>query len=198
MTSPMASGANYDSLGKQEQAVVRKQWAGRAAALRGGLDYEVEFKAAEESYSELDADGNVVIRTAHAAQTTGNAATSIEIEVSLLTGTQVAQLLNSGSKSAAVRSVDYMRARGELLHVRRLNEYVYPGFQFDRAIRQVKPFVKTLLQLAIINGWEPEDVVLWLCSPTTYFEDGSRPVDHLDAEPELVIDVARRAWGIEW
>jgi hypothetical protein len=58
--------------------------------------------------------------------------------------------------------------------------------------------VKDLLRLADANGWEPEDVVLWLCSPTTYFEDESRPVDHIDTDPDQVLDVAARAWDVEW
>lgn len=135
---------------------------------------------------------------ARAAQATENAVKSIEDEFGLLTSAQVAQLLGSTSSSAAVRSLaNDMRARGELLHVRRLNKYLYPGFQFDRALGRVKPLVKPLLQLADANSWEPEDVVLWLCSPTTYFEDSSRPVDHF-AEPDRVLDVARRAWGVDW
>ncbi|WP_417219592.1 hypothetical protein [Arthrobacter sp.] len=137
--------------------------------------------------------------TARAAQATENAVKSIEDEFGLLTSTEVAQLLGSGSGKASVRSLaNDMRARGELLHLRRLNRYLYPDFQFDTSLGRVKPGVKDLLQLAEANSWEPEDVVLWLCSPTTYFEDGSRPVDHLDAEPELVIDVARRAWSVDW
>ena len=135
---------------------------------------------------------------ARAAQATNNALKSIEDEFSLLTSAQVAQLLGSTSSQAAVRSLaNDMRGRGELLHIRRLNKYLYPGFQFNRSLGRVEPLVKPLLQLADSSSWEPEDVVLWLCSPTTYFEDGSRPVDHF-AEPDLVIDVARRAWGVDW
>lgn len=91
-----------------------------------------------------------------------------------------------------------MRRRGELLHIRRLNKYLYLGFQFNCSLGRVKPLVKPLLQLAGACSWEPEDVVLWLCSPTTYFEDGSRPVDHFDSDPDRVLDVARRAWAVEW
>lgn len=135
---------------------------------------------------------------ARAAQATKNAVRSIEDEFDLLTSAQVAHALGSTSSKAAVRSLAKdMRGRGELLYVRRLNKYLYPGFQFDPSLGRVKPLVKPLLQLADANSWEPEDVVLWLCSPTTYFEDGSRPVDHF-AEPDRVLDVARRAWGVDW
>lgn len=136
---------------------------------------------------------------ARAAQATENAVKSIEEEFGLITSAQVAQLLGATSNRAAVRSLAYdMRGRGELLYIRRLNKYLYPGFQFDPSLGPVRPLVKALLQLADANGWEPEDVVLWLCSPTTYFEDGSRPVDHFDSDPDRVLDVARRAWGVEW
>lgn len=136
---------------------------------------------------------------ARAAQATENTVKSIETEFSLLSSVQVAQLLGSKSSKAAVRSLaNDMRGRGELLYVRRLNKFLYPGFQFARSIGRVKPLVKTLLQLADASSWEPEDVVLWLCSPTTYFEDESRPVDHFDTDPDQVLDVARRAWSVEW
>jgi hypothetical protein len=137
--------------------------------------------------------------TARAAQAGENAVKSIEGEFGLLTSVQVARLLGSSSNATAVRSLAKdMRARGELLYVRRLNKYLYPGFQFDRSLGRVRPFVKDLLRLADANGWEPEDVVLWLCSPTTYFEDESRPVDHIDTDPDQVLDVAARAWDVEW
>lgn len=57
----LAGASSYDSLGEQEQAIVREQWAERSTALRDGLDYEAEFMAAGESYSELDENGNVVV-----------------------------------------------------------------------------------------------------------------------------------------
>lgn len=137
--------------------------------------------------------------TARAAQATENAVKSIENEFGLLTSVQVARLLGSTSNAAAVRSLaNDMRARGELLYLRRLNKYLYPGFQFDRSVGRVRPLVKTLMQLADASGWDREDVVLWLCSPTTYFEDESRPVDHFDTDPDQVLDVARRAWGVRW
>lgn len=137
--------------------------------------------------------------TARAAQAGENAVKAIHDEFGLLTSVQVAELLGSSSRQAAVRSLaNDMRGRGELLWVRRLNKYLYPGFQFDRVVGRVRPVVKSLLQLADANGWEPEDVVLWLCSPTTYFEDESRPVDHFESDPEWVLELAGRAWGVEW
>lgn len=53
---------SYDSLGEQEQAIVREEWARSMESLRERLDYEAGFKASGESYSELDEVGNVVVR----------------------------------------------------------------------------------------------------------------------------------------
>lgn len=60
----LAGVGSYDALGEQEQAIVREEWAERATALRNGLDYSAAFRAAGESYSELDENGDVVIRSA--------------------------------------------------------------------------------------------------------------------------------------
>ena len=54
----------YDSLTEEEQAVVRAEWEQTMDARREALNFEDEFTAARRSYSELDADGNVVIRSA--------------------------------------------------------------------------------------------------------------------------------------
>lgn len=157
-----------------------------------------------EAFSQLT---NAMTRTqslippamARAAQATENVMKSLADEFGLLTSADVAQLLGSKSKSTAARSLaNDMRGRGELLAVRRLNKFLYPGFQFDHTQGRVKPLVKKLLQLAEANDWEPADVVLWLLSPTTYFEDESRPVDHFDNEPDLVLSAAQRAWAVQW
>lgn len=136
---------------------------------------------------------------ARAAQATENSVKTIEDEAGLLTSAQVAQLLGSRSMTPAARWLaNDMRGRGELLAVRRLNKHFYLGFQFDRLLGRVKFLVSKLLQLGDANGWEPEDVVLWLVSPTTYFAYGSRPVDHIDNDPALVLDIAQRAWAVQW
>lgn len=60
----LAGTGSYDSLGEQEQAIVREEWVDRMTALRGELDYAAQFAAAGESYSEVDEDGNLRIRPA--------------------------------------------------------------------------------------------------------------------------------------
>ena len=61
----LAGAASYDSLGEREQAIVREGWADRISDLRAGLNYESEFAAAGESYSEADENGDVVVHPAH-------------------------------------------------------------------------------------------------------------------------------------
>lgn len=60
----LAETVSYDSLGEQEQAIVRQEWADRITALRGGLDYASRFAEAGESYSEVDEDGNLIVHPA--------------------------------------------------------------------------------------------------------------------------------------
>jgi hypothetical protein len=60
----LTGAASYDSLGAREQAVVRAEWSERIEALRAGDNLEEEFLAAGRTWSELDAEGNVVERNA--------------------------------------------------------------------------------------------------------------------------------------
>ncbi|MDO9454523.1 hypothetical protein [Nocardioides sp.] len=58
----LAGRQPYDSLGDPEQAVVRAEWDERIDAARAALDLESELAAAGESWSEVDAAGNLVVR----------------------------------------------------------------------------------------------------------------------------------------
>lgn len=60
----LAGEQSYDTLANPEQAVVRTAWDERVDAARKALDLEAEFRAAGESWSEVDDDGALVIRTA--------------------------------------------------------------------------------------------------------------------------------------
>ncbi|THJ67990.1 hypothetical protein E8P82_03990 [Arthrobacter echini] len=57
----LAGTGSYDTLGEQEQAIVREEWTARQSTLRGTLNYADEFTANGESYSEIDENGNVVV-----------------------------------------------------------------------------------------------------------------------------------------
>lgn len=61
----LAGDGSYDDLAEREQAIVRVEWDQRIADRREALDLEAEFIAADESWSESDDDGTVVIRPAH-------------------------------------------------------------------------------------------------------------------------------------
>lgn len=54
----------YDELSEQEQAIVRQGWTERMKSRRESLNYREQFSAAGESYSELDEDGSLVVRSA--------------------------------------------------------------------------------------------------------------------------------------
>ncbi|UOE43172.1 hypothetical protein [Agromyces larvae] len=129
---------------------------------------------------------------ARIAQATENAWKRIEDEFGLLTSTEVAARL--GSRNANRDLAKTYRKRGQLLAVRRLNSFRYPGFQFTRD-GQVRSIIPELVALAEEIGWPSEEVVLWLCAPSGAF-DGDRPVDHLD-EADL-IRRARETATVEW
>jgi IS5 family transposase len=64
ITEVLVGAGSYDDLGEREQAVVRKEWADRQAALRADLDYAAAFAASGESYSEVDENGDLVVHLA--------------------------------------------------------------------------------------------------------------------------------------
>lgn len=64
ITKVLTGTGSYDSLGEQEQAIVREEWADRVTALRSELNYEAAFTAAGESYSEIDEHGNLLVHPA--------------------------------------------------------------------------------------------------------------------------------------
>lgn len=137
--------------------------------------------------------------TSRATQAAENAWKAIEAESGLLPGAEVAEVLGSRSAPTAARSfANDMRKRGALLAVRRLNRYLYPGFQFDRERGRVMPWVAPFAGLATEHALSQEDALLWLYRPTTYLPNDARPVDVIASDPDLVIDVARRAWEVEW
>lgn len=55
---------SYDELSEREQAVVRVEWDQQIRERRDALDFEAEFTASGQSWSESDDDGNVVTRSA--------------------------------------------------------------------------------------------------------------------------------------
>ena len=61
----LAGARSYDSLDDRQQALVRAAWDETIAAdLDGGIDLGAEFRAAGETYSELDENGRIVTHPA--------------------------------------------------------------------------------------------------------------------------------------
>ncbi|MDJ0357245.1 hypothetical protein [Paenarthrobacter sp. PH39-S1] len=132
---------------------------------------------------------------ARSAQAAENAWRRMEDEFGLLTSTQVAVLL--GSRSAGRSFASEQHRAGHLLRIRRRNAYLYPGFQFDRRAGKVLDVIAVLVRLARASHWSEEDLALWFVSPTSYFEDEGRPVDHLD-HPHALTEAAEAKFTVEW
>jgi len=62
---------------------------------------------------------------------------------------------------------------------------------------ELRPLIERLAPIAEKHGWPKRDVIHWLRSPTTYFADERRPIDHLDDTDEIV-RIADEAWGVIW
>jgi hypothetical protein len=78
-------------------------------------------------------------------------------------------------------------------------ETLYPGFLFEpspgrEAPMRVRPLFKDLKEIASEYGWDGQAIVFWMTSPTIWFADHGRPVDHLD-EPAAVIAALTDAAG---
>lgn len=58
----LAGKQSYDTLTDPEQAVVRTAWDERIDAARSSLNLEAEFLQSGESWSDVDEDGNLVVR----------------------------------------------------------------------------------------------------------------------------------------
>lgn len=132
--------------------------------------------------------------TARAAQATENVWREVADDFGLLRSGEVSEIL--GASKSNREFVSIRRNRGELLGVVRNNGYLFPGFQFDRTMGTIRPWVKPLLGLAAASNQGAADVLFWMMSPTTYF-NGDRPADHVE-DGDRLVDVARRAWSVEW
>lgn len=131
---------------------------------------------------------------ARSAQATENVWRTLADEFGLLTSTEVAETVRARSGNRTLAN-DW-RKQGKLLGVKRLHGYEYPGFQFDRQTGAVLPVIAPLLALATESDRTPEGVAIWLVTPTTYFTS-ARPVDFIH-ETDRLLDVAERAWSVEW
>ena len=60
----LAGQRSYDTLPAREQAVVRAEWDERITATRAELDLVAEFTAAGRSWTEIDENGDLVVKNA--------------------------------------------------------------------------------------------------------------------------------------
>ncbi|WP_414122922.1 TA system antitoxin ParD family protein [Corynebacterium nuruki] len=68
----LSGEASYDALTDKDQAVVRASWEDGISARLAGLNFQEEFTAAGRSWSESDAEGNLVKHDARSkSPTTG-------------------------------------------------------------------------------------------------------------------------------
>lgn len=117
----------------------------------------------------------------------------IEGEFGLLTSAEVAAAL--GLKSHNRHQVSALHQRGELLRVRRLNAYRYPGFQIE-ANGTIHPVIRKLVTAMRDGRWSEDSFIIWLCSPSRAFADGRRPIDHLD--DSNLVSVVMEMMAIDW
>lgn len=136
--------------------------------------------------------GPVAPEVARGLQATENLWRQVEKDWGLLTSRQVAELLIGGSNTVVASR---LRTAGKIIGFRRNGQFRYPGFQFDRDSRRVRPVVAALIALGDELGYDPESVILSLASPSTYWADDT-PLNHIDDEDFLHVLKAR--WTAAW
>lgn len=132
----------------------------------------------------------------HARQATAAAWRAIESEWGFLTSAEFAGFL--GAPASALQLSHDEHQQRSILSVRLQQQWLYPAFQFDTERCCVKPWAARYAELAVEHGISNESALLWLMRHTTYLPHEGRPIDVIDAEPELVLDTARQAWGVQW
>lgn len=124
-------------------------------------------------------------------QATINAVKHVGREFGFLTETEVRDV--AGPKNSSDAHDFALQYRGQEL---------YPGFLFEPSSSgvgsmRVRPLMKDLKKIADEYDWNGRDIVFWMASPTTWFSDEGRPVDHLD-EPARVIAAFKDAASAQW
>lgn len=148
--------------------------AGDTARARSAEPIAALFHALES------VDGDVSPQLARSVQARINLVKQIGREFGLLTESEAQATLGQGNSTDLP---DFgVRYRGETL---------YPGFLFEpspcrEVPMRVRPLLKDLEKIAIEYGWEGHDIIFWMTSPTMWFADHGRPVDHLHEPTEVI------------
>jgi len=139
--------------------------------------------------------GTVSPQLARSLQAAENIWRRMENEFGLLTSMEVAELLGSRKPNRTAASA--LRNDGSIIGIMRGNSYRFPGFQFDAKQGTVLPVMPRLIALARENGRSDDDVVFWLTSPSSFFAEQDRPVDHM-REDERLLAAARDQFEGSW
>lgn len=132
-------------------------------------------------------DGDVSPQLARSVQAHINLVKQIGREFGLLTEKEAQVML--GGENAPDLPGFWVRHRGETL---------YPAFLFEpspgrEAPMRVRPLFKDLKEIASEYDWSGQSVVLWMTSPTTFFADHGRPVEHLHEPAKIIAAFEDRA-----
>ncbi len=131
---------------------------------------------------------------ARAAQASENLQKSIGEEFGYLSTAEFSGVFTDERLSEPnLRLAGDMRRRGELMALKRHNRLHYQAFQVDLNERQIYPWVQKLLTVANDYNRSQAGVIYWLVSPSTYFAEQNRSIDHFREEPDWVINLARRS-----
>lgn len=147
----------------------------------GGLESDWSAETVAAVFRALESiDKNVSPQLARSVQARINAVKLIGREFGLLTESESAEVLGPGVDN----DLHYftLRYRGQTL---------YPGFLFEplptgAGAKRMLPLLRDLKEIADKYKRDGSDVVFWLTSPSSWFADGGRPVDHLN-EPSRVL-----------
>lgn len=139
--------------------------------------------------------GTVSPQMARSLQAAENIWRRIENEYGLLTSVEVAELLGSRKPNRSTAST--LRNEGSIVGIMRGNSYRFPGFQFNADQGAVVPIMPRLIALARENKRSDEDLVFWLTSPSSFFAEQDRPVDHI-SEDERLLAAARDQFEGSW
>ena len=136
-------------------------------------------------------DADVSPQLARSVQATINAVKHIGREFGFLTESEALSALGPDSDPDAHEFT--LRYRSQTL---------YPRFLFESSpdgagSMQMRPLMKDLKKIADEYGWNGSDVVLWMTSPTIWFADEGRPVDHFD-EPARVLGAFEDEAADQW
>lgn len=107
-------------------------------------------------------------------------------EQGALTPEQVADLAGSSARNRH-ETASRLKRDGRAFSVGYRDGSLYPAFQFD-ADGRPRPVVARVLEVTDLDGWA---LALWFTTPSGWL-GGAVPVALLDAEPDAVVDAARR------